>query len=81
MKKDDELLEKLLKLIKSKSGKNFQIAWTNFQIGKLLFGVDDLEALTKELSRNSNGVRESFLYDCKRVFKSLKNEEIGRAHV
>jgi DNA repair exonuclease SbcCD nuclease subunit len=71
-----EILEQLRKLLKSKSQKNFQVAETNFRIGKVLSETGDIDAIVKALTASGITVRETFLYDCVRVFRTLKTEDM-----
>lgn len=73
-----EILEQMKKLLKSKSQKNFQVAETNFRIGRILSEADDVQALSKALTLGGVSVKETFLYDCMRVFRTLKTEDILR---
>jgi DNA repair exonuclease SbcCD nuclease subunit len=73
-----EMLEQLKKLLKSKSQKNFQVAEINFKIGKVLSQAEDLQAIVKALAAGGIPMKETFFYDCMRVFRSLKSEEMLR---
>ncbi len=73
-----ENLEQIKKLLKSKSQKNFQVAETNFRIGEILSEADDVQALLKALTLGGVSVKETFLYDCMRVFRTLKTENMLR---
>ena len=71
-----EILEQVRKLLKSKSQKNFQVAETNFRIGKALSEGSDIQAVVKALSASGTNVKETFLYDCMRVFRTIKTEDM-----
>lgn len=71
-----EILEQMRKLLKSKSQKNFQVAETNFRIGKVLSEAGDVDAVVKALTSSGITVRDTFLYDCMRVFRTIKTEEM-----
>ncbi|MBI5641121.1 MAG: hypothetical protein HZA17_11910 [Nitrospirae bacterium] len=73
-----DMLEQIKKLLKSKSQKNFQVAETNFRIGEILSEADDVQSLLKALTLGGVSVRETFLYDCMRVFRTLKTENMLR---
>jgi DNA repair exonuclease SbcCD nuclease subunit len=75
-----QLFDELRKLLKSRSQKYFQIAETNFRIGKVLSeaqsGSHDVQAIAKVLTQGGLSVKETFLYDCVRVFRTLKTEQM-----
>jgi DNA repair exonuclease SbcCD nuclease subunit len=73
-----QVIETLVKLLRSKSQKNFQVAETNFKIGRVLSEADDMEAVLKALTAGGMNVKETFLYDCMRVFRTLKTEDMLR---
>jgi DNA repair protein SbcD/Mre11 len=75
---NSQVIELLMKLIRSKAQKNFQVAETNFKIGMVMSEADDMQGVMKALAAGGIDVRESFLYDCMRVFRTLKTEDMLR---
>lgn len=73
-----KILEQLRRLLKNKSQKNFQVAETNFRIGKVLSEAGDIQTVVESLALGGISVKDTFLYDCMRVFRTLKTEDMLR---
>lgn len=80
MPETDELLEQLAKLLKSSSKKSYEIAETNFRVGRLIFeacrehGEDIISKTAALLNQKGIPVSVNFLFDTYRVFRSIKSE-------
>lgn len=72
----DDVIEQLSTLLASKNQHSFQIADVNFKIGKLLAESVDLLELMKSLAQSGSNVREPFLHDCIRVYRTLGSESM-----
>ncbi|MEW6715854.1 MAG: hypothetical protein AB1306_12320, partial [Nitrospirota bacterium] len=80
MPETNELIDQIAKLLKSSSKKSYEIAETNFKVGKMISeacrtqGEDVIGKIAAVLNQRGIPVSVNFLFDAYRVFRSIRSE-------